>query len=175
MNNASIQHENLIGEIKALIEQRRHQVAVTVNASMSLLYWQIGKRMNDEVLHERRAAYGEKIVALLVRQLATAYGALFTEKNLRRMMQFAAVFPDRAIVVSLIRQLSWTHILAILPIDDPLKRSFYIEMCQLNFFRNLYILRFLNLKKGYSEKDRKSAIAIARNRLTAIDERRSDE
>jgi hypothetical protein len=39
------------------------------------------------------------------------------------------VFPDEKIVVSLIRQLSWTHILAVIPIDDPLKRTFYIEMC----------------------------------------------
>lgn len=54
-----------------------------------------------------------------------------TEKNIRRMMQFASVFPDIEIVVSLIRQLSWTHILAVLPIEDPLKRDFYIEMCKI--------------------------------------------
>jgi predicted nuclease of restriction endonuclease-like (RecB) superfamily len=63
--------------------------------------------------------------------LVAEYGASFSEKNLRRMMQFAAVFPDEKIVVSLIRQLSWTHILVIIPINDPLKREFYIEMCKL--------------------------------------------
>ncbi len=47
------------------------------------------------------------------------------------MMQFAEVFPDEQIVVSLIRQLSWTHIIAVIPINDPLKRDFYIEMCRL--------------------------------------------
>lgn len=47
------------------------------------------------------------------------------------MMQFANVFPDEKIVVSVIRQLSWTHIIAVIPIDDPLKRDFYIEMCKL--------------------------------------------
>lgn len=45
------------------------------------------------------------------------------------MMQFAKTFPDKNIVVSLIRQLSWTHILAIIPIEDPLKREFYIQLC----------------------------------------------
>ena len=45
------------------------------------------------------------------------------------MMQFARIFPDKEKVVSLIRQLSWTHILAIIPIDDPLKRDFYIQIC----------------------------------------------
>ena len=47
------------------------------------------------------------------------------------MIQFAEVFPESSIVVSLIRQLSWTHLLAIIPIKDPLKREFYIEICKL--------------------------------------------
>ena len=47
------------------------------------------------------------------------------------MMQFATVFPENSIVVSLIRQLSWTHLLAVIPIEDPLKRQFYIEMCKI--------------------------------------------
>ena len=47
------------------------------------------------------------------------------------MMPFAVVFPDEKIVVSVIRQLSWRHILAIIPIGDTLKREFYIEMCKI--------------------------------------------
>jgi predicted nuclease of restriction endonuclease-like (RecB) superfamily len=45
------------------------------------------------------------------------------------MMQFAEVYPDEEIVVSLIRQLSWTHFLVLLPIKDPLARDFYAQMC----------------------------------------------
>jgi hypothetical protein len=63
--------------------------------------------------------------------VASEYGTAFSEKNLRRMMQFAEVFPDEQIVVLLIRQLSWTHLLVLIPIKDPLKRDFYIEMCKL--------------------------------------------
>lgn len=55
----------------------------------------------------------------------------FPEKNLRRMMQFATVFPDRNIVVSLLRQFSWTHIVAFIPIQDELKRECYMQMCRL--------------------------------------------
>ncbi len=47
------------------------------------------------------------------------------------MMQFAAIFPEEKIVVSLIRQFSWTHFLVLIPIGDPLKRMFYIEMCKI--------------------------------------------
>jgi predicted nuclease of restriction endonuclease-like (RecB) superfamily len=34
-------------------------------------------------------------------------------------------------VSSLITQLSWTHFIYIIPIDDPLKRDFYAEMCRI--------------------------------------------
>lgn len=118
--------------IRELIEQSKQQIAVSVNATMSLLYWQIGKRINTEIeSHNRSEMYGKQIVATLWRQLEAEYGASFSEKNLRRMMQFAHSFPDEKIVVSLIRQLSWTHILAIIPIEDPKKREFYIEICKL--------------------------------------------
>lgn len=40
------------------------------------------------------------------------------------MMQFAKDFHDEGNVVSLIRHLSWTHILAIIPIENPLKGNF---------------------------------------------------
>jgi DUF1016 N-terminal domain len=46
-------------------------------------------------------------------------------------MQFAQVFPEQAIVVALIRQLSWTKILALIPIKNDLKRTFCVEMAQL--------------------------------------------
>lgn len=127
-----IENTALLGTIKQLIEQSRQQVAVAVNATMSLLYWQIGKKINEEIDGKNHSeVYGKQIVSTLRRQLVAEYGTAFSEKNLRRMMQFAAEFPDEKIVVSLIRQLSWTHILAIIPIKDPLKREFYIEMCRL--------------------------------------------
>ena len=47
------------------------------------------------------------------------------------MMQFASVFPSREIVASVIRQFTWTHIIALIPIQDELKRSFYMEMCRI--------------------------------------------
>ena len=54
----------------------------------------------------RRDKYGKQIVVSVARQLTVEYGRSFEEKNLRRMMQFAQVFNDEQIVVSLIRQLS---------------------------------------------------------------------
>jgi predicted nuclease of restriction endonuclease-like (RecB) superfamily len=126
----SLQSEpSIVADIKLLISQSRQQLAVSVNATMSMLYWQIGKRVNTETLLDKRADYGKQIVATLSRQLEMEYGSSFSEKNLRRMMQFASVFSDEAIVVSLIRQLSWSHLKELLPVSDPLKRDFYTQLC----------------------------------------------
>jgi len=46
------------------------------------------------------------------------------------MIQFAEVFPDREIVASLMRQLTWTHFIELIPLDKPLQREFCAEMCR---------------------------------------------
>lgn len=120
----------LAGDIRRLIDEARSHVAATANATLTLLYWRIGQRIRSEVLSEQRAEYGQEIVASLSRQLTADQGPSFGEKNLRRMIQFAEVFPDEQIVVSLIRQLSWTHFLALIPLKDPLQREFYAELCR---------------------------------------------
>lgn len=129
-NKSSIVSAALIEDVRGLIAEARRTVAVTVNASLTLLYWRIGQRIIAETLRGERATYGQQIVASLSRQLVREYGQSFGEKNLRRMMQFAEVFPQEEIVVSLIRQLSWTHFIALLPLKDPLQRDFYAELCR---------------------------------------------
>lgn len=129
----NLESSGLFSEIKQLIEKSKNNIAISVNAEMSMLYWNIGNRINKEVQKQSRAeSYGKQIVSTLCRQLSSEYGTSFSEKNLRRMMQFAETFPDEKIVVSLIRELSWTHILALIPITEPLKREFYIEMCKMD-------------------------------------------
>jgi predicted nuclease of restriction endonuclease-like (RecB) superfamily len=120
----------LIEDLRQLIAEARRNVATTVNAGLTLLYWRIGKRIINEVLGKERAAYGRQIVVSLSRQLVREHGPSFGEKNLRRMIQFAEVFPKEEIVVSLIRQLSWTHFIALLPLKNRLQRDFYAELCR---------------------------------------------
>jgi len=122
--------DTLLAEVRHLIVEARRQTARMVNAGLTLLYWEVGGRVRRELLEEKRADYGERRVAMLGRQLESEFGKGFAEKNLRRMVQFAEVFPSREIVVSLIRQLTWTHFIALIPLKDPLKRDFYAEMCR---------------------------------------------
>ena len=123
-------NQQLYAEVRELIELSKQQIASNVNSSMTLLYWEVGRRVLTELARfQQESIYGKQVVANLSEALVHDYGSSFAEKNLRRMIQFAKVFPDREKVVPLIRQLSWTHLLAIIPIDDPLKRSFYAQLC----------------------------------------------
>lgn len=118
-------------DIALLIEQSRQNVATTVNAEITLLYWNIGGRINKEILKNTRAEYGKQVIANLSNDLIHQYGKGWGEKQLRQCMQLAMVFPDEQIVYALRIQLSWTHIRSLIYMENPVKRDFYIEMCKL--------------------------------------------
>lgn len=121
----------LLHDIRRLIEETRSTVAVTVNSALTMLYWQVGKRINEEVLKGERGEYGEQIVSTLSRQLTLDYGEGFSAKNIRHMIRFADVFTDEEIVSTLRRQLGWSHFKEIIYRKDPLSRDFYAEMCRI--------------------------------------------
>jgi len=68
----------LFGDIRRMIEDARAAVAVTVNTGLTDLYWRIGKRINDEIVKGKRAAYGDEIVSTVSRQLEMEYGTGFS-------------------------------------------------------------------------------------------------
>src|SRR5438105_1300855 len=121
----------LIVELREIIDQARTFIATTANAELTMLYWRIGERIRKEILKNERADYGRRIVASVARQLTLHYGKGFSEKGLRRMIQFGEIFSDKDLVASLIRRLSWTHFVVLLPIKDHIKRNFYAEMCRI--------------------------------------------
>ena len=123
--------QNLASDLRALIQDARRQAAVAVNASLTLLYWHLGDRIRREVLGNTRAAYGEEILVAVSRNLTGEFGRGYSEKNLRRMIQFAEAFPEEEIVATLSRQLSWSHFSALLPLSQPLQREFYAEMARM--------------------------------------------
>jgi predicted nuclease of restriction endonuclease-like (RecB) superfamily len=122
---------NLLHDLRGLIASARQDVARQVNSTLVLLHWRIGKRIRQDILKEKRADYGAKIVSALGRQLAIEHGQGFSEKNLWRMVQFAEVFPQEQIVATLSRQLGWSHFKEIIPQEERIKRDFYAEMCRI--------------------------------------------
>lgn len=126
-----VAQQQLFTDVQQLIEVAKSSVSQTVNAGLTMLYWNIGKRINEEVLQNERAAYGKQIIASLSKQLVAEYGGSYKEKNLRRIVQFYKIFPDFEIVASLMRQLSWTHFTLLLPISNDLQRTFTLKCVKL--------------------------------------------
>lgn len=121
----------ILNDLREIIQKAQEFVASTINSSLTLLYWHIGDRIRREVLHEERAEYGKSIVTSLSQQLMLEYGNGFNTTNLHRMVKFSEIFPDKQIVASLTQQLSWTHFVMLIPIQDNLKRDFYAELCKI--------------------------------------------
>ena len=119
----------LLNDLRQIINAARSRVAATANYELTAMYWHIGNRINHEVLNNERAEYGKQIVAQVARQLQEEYGSKgFEERTVRRMMQFAQLFPDFQIVSPLVSKLSWTHFLIVMPLKDELQREFYLTM-----------------------------------------------
>lgn len=127
-----IENKNLVVELKSLIASTKEQVAISVNSSLTLMYWQIGFKINEDILKNSRAEYGNEIVHAVSRQLVEEFGSGFSRANLFHMIKFSQVFDDFEIVSALSRQLSWTHFRKLIYIEDDLKREFYIQMCCLD-------------------------------------------
>lgn len=125
---------DLISEISLLIEQSQRHIATQANSAITQLFWQIGKRINDEILLNKRADYGKQIVVTLSEKLMTRYGRSFEEKNLRRMLQFSEQFQDFLIVVTLSRQLSWSHFLVLLPIKQAEAKQYYANLSSVEYW-----------------------------------------
>lgn len=121
----------LFQEIRQLIDTAKQRAAVAVNAEITLLYWQVGKRIQTEVLQGQRAEYGKQIIDTLSQQLTQTYGKGWGARQLRHCLQFAETFPNIEIVNTLCSKLSWSHLRLLTGMDDSLKREFYIEITQL--------------------------------------------
>ena len=124
-------NKDLFSEIKQLIEENRKTVALTVNSVLTATYWNIGKKINDEILRNKRAEYGKLIVASLSRQLTQEFGRGWSVKQLRHCLYFVETFPDFEIVSTLWRQLSWSHFKEIIYLKTELERDFYSQMCRI--------------------------------------------
>jgi len=122
---------SLLADVRELILQAREGVARAVDSGLVTLYWHVGRRIRQDILKEKRAEYGERIVSALGTQLSAEFGRGFGTRNLFRMIRFAEVFPDFEIVSALRTQLGWTHFRQVIALNDPLKRDFYAEMCRI--------------------------------------------
>ena len=154
----------LVTDLRELILSVRQTVARGVNAALVMLYWKIGQRIRTELLRDKRAEYGEEIVATVSQQLTAEFGNGFSRFSLSRMMQFAEAFPDEKIVATLSQQLGWSHFVELLPLKKHLQRDFYAEMCRVE----RWSVRLLRQKIGGMLYER-TALSKKPEKLAALE------
>ena len=125
--NLSLTNENInpiFEEIRDLINNSRNRVYSTVNTEMLSLYWNIGKIIMEIQQGNERASYGDSVLNKLSQKLTAEFGKGFSKRNLERMRKFYIFFP---IATTVSTQLSWSHYLELIKIEEEPKRNFYVQ------------------------------------------------
>ena len=127
MNNNLINNNeinNIFNAIKQLVINSKNKVYSAVNTEMLNLYWNIGKAIMEIQQGDERANYGDAVLEKLSEKLTAEFEKGFSKRNLERMRKFYIYFPIATTVSS---QLSWSHYLEIIKIEEKYKRNFYIK------------------------------------------------
>lgn len=124
--NSDNEINNVFDNIKDLVINSRNKVYQTVNIEMLNLYWNIGKAIMEIQQGDERASYGDAVLDKLSQKLTNEFGRGFSKRNLERMRKFYICFPIATTVSS---QLSWSHYLELIKIEEEAKRSFYLNEC----------------------------------------------
>lgn len=109
MSDLVRQADPLLADIRQLIDAARQRTAAAVNAELTMLYWQIGRRIHTELLQGQRAEYGKQVVSALAAHLTREYGKGWGEQQLWRCLRIAESFPDEQILSTVCKELNWTH------------------------------------------------------------------
>ncbi|HEY0222653.1 MAG TPA: PDDEXK nuclease domain-containing protein [Lactovum miscens] len=122
-------YDEICNNISDMISTTRKGVFQAVNTAHVMLNWNIGKKLRTEILKNEKAEYGKLVITTLSKNLSQRYGNGYSRAALFRMIQFYDDFNDNEKVVTLSRQLTWSHFIEIIPIEDELKRDFYATIC----------------------------------------------
>jgi predicted nuclease of restriction endonuclease-like (RecB) superfamily len=182
-------YDGLVSDLIALLASARSASARAVNAVMTATYWEIGRRIVEhEQGGERRAGYGEELLARLAEELTRRCGRGFSRANLERMRLFYLVYSDARIPATLSRKsspeqksvtrsrdsdhpadaaglprfpLTWSHYLKLITLENPNARSFY----EAEALRSGWTVRQLRRQIGTQFYER---TALSRNKAAML-------
>jgi len=146
----NIASNELVQRISGLLNDARHRIVQSVNHTMVLTYFEIGRMIVEEEQNGNvRADYGTQLLKTLSTKLTIDFGKGFSKRNLEQMRQFYLVYSKAQTVSALFEnhqeapvtfQLTWSHYLKLMRIDDNSERRFY----EIESVKNNWSLRELN-------------------------------
>jgi predicted nuclease of restriction endonuclease-like (RecB) superfamily len=121
---SNVAYERLLAEIKQRIISAQTQAALAINRELVLLYWQIGRQINER---QEREGWGAKVIDRLAADLGREFPGVegFGARNLRNMRDIAKEWPDASIVQQLVAKLPWGHNIQILRVAAGPEREWY--------------------------------------------------
>lgn len=114
----------LASQVAQIIREARQAAYRTVNFTMVLAYWNIGKLVVEDELHWERADYGKAVLRNLSQRLTNEFGKGFDERELRKMCQFYRCFEIRD---TLRPELSWSHYRRLISVENSEARMWYMN------------------------------------------------
>ncbi|MFL9845539.1 PDDEXK nuclease domain-containing protein [Flavobacterium rhizosphaerae] len=139
----------LAQRISELLTETRSRIVQSVNHTMVLTYYEIGRMIvHEEQNGNERADYGKQLIKTLSIKLTADFGKGFSQRNLEQMRQFYLVYSKAQTLSAEFEednkpfrkfQLSWSHYLKLMRIEDVNERNFY----EIESYKNNWSLREL--------------------------------
>jgi len=132
-------YNNLVSKISETYVVGKQKAISAVSRQIIETYWRVGEQIVEfEQVGKQRAEYGSKLMERLSKDLSLLHGKGFSLSNVKRMRQLYLTYPNSA---ELPHQLSWTHLVELLKINDPLERSFYEKQSILENWSTTELIR----------------------------------
>lgn len=123
-----IPNSKLYDDVCSIIEKGRELAYSAVSKQMIETYWQIGQRIvEEEQQGKERAEYGEHLIEKLSEQLTFRYGKGYSKRYLAYFRQFYLTINDIHILQTRLQNITWSHIIRVLGIEDPMAIRWYLE------------------------------------------------
>lgn len=127
---------SLADKIVQVIEEGKLALAISINETIKVTYWNIGRHIVEfEQQGNARAKYGTSLLSNLSKILRARVGRGYSRPNLNNMRKFYLTYPNFQTsdksdsICQMSDKLTWSHICELLTIDDPLERQFYEKEC----------------------------------------------
>lgn len=155
-------YTQLLDTISDAFSQGQQKTINAINAGLVATYWQIGQHIVEfEQQGQASADYGKSLLKQLSKDLKLKHGKGFSVSNLQRFRQFYVQNPNYATVS---HNLSWSHHVELLKIENLTERGFYTQQCVSSHWSIRELKRqkesglFLRLA---ASKDKEQVLALA--------------
>jgi hypothetical protein len=133
------QYDKLVSQISKTYIEGYRKTVMAVSRQVTETYWEVGKQIVEfEQNGNQRAEYGSSLMERLSKDLSLLHGKGFSLSNIKRMRQLYLTYPNGA---ELPHHLSWSHLVELLKINDPLERSFYQKQAILENWSTTELIR----------------------------------